>query len=455
VTRRSLSHGSNWSGLTRLAALVAVFVTALVVAACGGDDNKKSDGTSSGSSPSAATSPQATEFRKLLGISDAEAAKLKGKTFKIGSILPLSGPGANFAVDEGNGTKLAIDEMQRYLGLKVDYKSLDNKTGDPQAGAATARELGIDGYGAVVNSYGGAFGSTLPALAQYKMLSFDPGGGTQNTFQGKPYFWGFRGTTPDTGYPFLQYFKQEIPTAKRFAIVVYDAGAAYADPVIANAKKQAALAGLTFAGVVKAPIGATDYATVLSKLKGLNPDIVSIGLYGTDPGYFMKQYATSGLTAQVVGGELTPTGSKIAGAGYKNYWFAADFFDVNHPANPLSKHFLTEYKRLFGEVPATFYQPNYYEGTIAFLQLAVRVLDKGGDINSGEQLQQALLANPTFKSVYGGDDKTVGTLTLNTTTHDPTTRPIGLFTAQPEVKQLAEWNIDGGNFKVVSKPPAS
>jgi branched-chain amino acid transport system substrate-binding protein len=344
--------------------------------------------------------------------------------------------------------------MQRYLGLKVDYKSLDNKTGDPQAGAATARELGIDGYGAVVNSYGGGFGSTLPALAQYKMLSFDPGGGTQNTFEGKPYFWGFRGTTPDTGYPFLQYFKDEVPAAKRFAIVVYDAGAAYADPVIANAKEQAARAGITFAGFVKAPIGATDYATVLSKLKGLNPDIVSIGLYGADPGYFMKQYATSGLRARVVGGELTPTGAKIAGAGYKDYWIAADYFDVDHPANPLSEHFLTEYQRKFGEVPATFYQPNYYEGTMAFVQLAARVADKGGDINSGEQLQQALLANPTFKSVYGGDDQTVGTLTLNTKTHDPTTRPIGLFSVQPEVKQLAEWNIDGGDFKVVSKPPA-
>jgi branched-chain amino acid transport system substrate-binding protein len=453
MTGSSLRHGSRWSGLIRLATLAAALSTTLVVAACGGSSSTSSD-TGPASSTSAASSPQAKQFRQLLGITDEQAAKLKGQTFKIGSILPLSGPGANFAVDEGNGIKLAVDDIERYLGMKVDYKSLDNKTGDPQAGAATARELGIDGYGAVVNSYGGAFGSTLPALAQYKMLSFDPGGGTQNTFQGKPYFWGFRGTTPDAGYPFLQYFKDEIPTAKRFAIVVYDAGAAYADPVIANAKKQAALAGITFAGVVKAPIGATDYATVLSKLKGLNPDIISIGLYGTDPGYFMKQYATSGLTAQVVGGELTPTGAKIAGAGYDHYWFAADYFDVSHPANPLSKFFLAGYQRKFGAAPATFYQPNYYEGTIAFLQLAARVAGKGGDINSGEQLQQALLADPTFKSVYGGDDKTVGTLTLNTTTHDPTTRPIGLFTVEPEVKQLAQWNIDGGDFKVLSKPPA-
>ncbi len=452
MKRPSPGHGSKRSGLIRLATVAATLSTTLVVAACGSSHNSGS--TSSASSPSAASSPQAKQFRQLLGITDEQAAKLKGQTFKIGSILPLSGPGANFAIDEGNGTKLAIDDMQRYLGLKVDYKSLDNKTGDPQAGAATARELGIDGYGAVVNSYGGAFGSTLPALAQYKMLSFDPGGGTQNTFQGKPYFWGFRGTTPDAGYPFLQYFKAEIPAAKRFAIVVYDAGAAYADPVIANAKKQAALAGITFAGVVKAPIGATDYATVLSKLKDLNPDIISIGLYGADPGYFMKQYATSGLTAQVVGGELTPTGAKIAGAGYDKYWFAADYFDVSHPPNPLSKFFLAEYKRKFGVAPATFYQPNYYEGTIAFLQLAARVAGKGGNINSGEQLQQALLAKPTFKSVYGGNDKTVGTLTLNTTTHDPTTRPIGLFTVEPKVKQLAEWNIDGNDFKVLAKPPA-
>jgi hypothetical protein len=46
----------------------------------------------------------------------------------------------------------------------------------------------------------------------------------------------------------------------------------------------------------------------------------------------------------------------------------------------------------------------------------------------------------------------VGTLRLSLTTHDPEVRPVGLFQASGTlnlVKQLAVWNIGGGDFKIV------
>jgi branched-chain amino acid transport system substrate-binding protein len=461
ITNRDARPGRPRSGgsLQRgLACLIVLLAAALGLAACGGSDgggSSSGDGSSSTSSTSGGggggtvDSPEAKEFRTLLGISDADAAKLKGKTFKVGAILPLSGPGANYAVDEANGVKLAVDEMKRYLGMNVDYKAEDHKSGDPQAGAAGARELGIDGFGAVVNSYYGVFGSTLKSIQQYKMLSFDPGGGTGNGLKGKDYFWGFRANTPDDGFDALQYFKAKDPSKKRVALVIWDAGAAYTDPIEKHLQERVAQNGMTYTGKLLSKIGATDYASIFSKLKGMNPDIVCLVAYGADPGYFMKQYVSSGLKAQVLGSEYVPDAKKIAGSAYDKYMFANDYFDVSAPPNPLSKFFLKEYQRVFGEVPGTFYQPNYYETTLAFLELARRVAVKGGDINSGEQLNQEMVANPTFKSVYGGDDSTVGTLELDKTTHDPTVRPVGLFVAGPEVKQLAGWNIGGSDFKIL------
>jgi branched-chain amino acid transport system substrate-binding protein len=434
--------------LKRLGVPLVLIVAMFAIAACGSDSDNNSS-TSSNSSSSSVNSAQAKEFRQLLGLTDTDLKNLQGKDFKVGSILPLSGPGSNFAVDEGNGVKLAVDEMKRYLGMNVTYTAKDHKSGDPQAGAQAARQLGIDGYGVAINSYYAVFGSTLKSIQQYKMLSFDPGGGTGNGLKGKDFFWGFRANTPDDAFFGLKYFAQKDPSAKKVALVVWDAGAAYTDPIEAHLKQRVAENGMTYVGKFLTKIGATDYSSTFSKLKSANPDIIAVAIFGGDPGYFMKQYVSSGLKAQVMGSEFVPAAAKIAGAAYDKYMFGADYFPVNAPPNPLSKFFLKDYNRLFGEDPGTFYQPNYYETTLAYLQLAARVAKDGGDINSGDALNKAMIADPTFKSVYGGDSSTVGTIKLDPKTHDPTVRPVGLFQAGSKFKQLASWNIGGGDFKAL------
>jgi len=438
--------------LQRLGAILALIVTAVAVAACGSSSNTNASAARSTTSSSGDTtsSADAKQFRQLLGISDADAARLKGKEFKVGAILPLSGPGANYAVDEQNGLTLAVDEMQRYLGMNVKYEAKDHKSGDPQAGATAARQLGIDSFGVVANSYWGVLGSTMPALKEYKMLSFDPGGGTGNSEKGKEYFWGFRANTPDDSFDSLKYFKAKDPSAKTVALVNWDAGGAYTGPIEAHLKQQVAANGMTYQGMLLQKIGATDYSSILSKLKSMNPDLVILASYATDPGYFMKQYVNSGLKAQVVGSEYTPVAAKVAGSAYDKFMFAGDFFDFAKPPNPLSKFFIKDYERKFGTAPDIFYEPNYYDAGLAYLELARRVAASDGDINSGSALNQALIADPKFKSVYGGDASTVGTLQLDPKTHDPVVRPVGLFQAEPggQPKQLAGWNIGGGNFQI-------
>jgi len=78
---------------------------------------------------------------------------------------------------------------------------------------------------------------------------------------------------------------------------------------------------------------------------------------------------------------------------------------------------------------------------------------KGGDINKGDQLQNALIANPTFKSVYGGDKSTVGQIVLDTKRHTPSSRAVGLFKFTnngTKAVQLASFDIGGKNFKVLA-----
>ena len=56
-----------------------------------------------------------------------------------------------------------------------------------------------------------------------------------------------------------------------------------------------------------------------------------------------------------------------------------------------------------------------------------RVLADGGEINDGDALDKALQTNLTVVSVYGGDESTVGTYTLDPTTHSVIKREMGVF----------------------------
>lgn len=420
-----------------------IFVAGLLLGACGDDDEGSSSGDGS------ADSPEAQEFRDLVGITDEDVANLEGETFRLGAILPLSGPGSEYGKAQGNGLQLAVNQMEEYVGLDVEYETKDHKSGDPQAGSAAARELGIDGFGAAMNSYYAVFGAALADVQKYRMLSFDPGGGTGNGLKGQDFFWGFRANTPDDGFVALRYFAENDPSAKNVALVVWDAGEEYYGPIEENLEAAVEENGMNYVGKELQPIGSTDNASILSSLKEKDPDIVWLVSYGADPGYFMKQFADAGIDAQVVGSELTNDAAKIAGPAFKDYWFAADFFAFDTPPNPLSEFFISEYEREFGEKPYIFYQPNYYEAGLAYLELARRVAEDGGDINDGPTLQAALEEDPSFVSVYGGSEDEVGTIELSPETHDPVKRPVGLFVAGPPVEQLAEWNIGGTDFEIL------
>jgi ABC-type branched-subunit amino acid transport system substrate-binding protein len=284
-------------------------------------------------------------------------------------------------------------------------------------------------------------------------MSFDPGGGTSVFFEGLPYFWGFRANTPNDPWPGnFKYVSSVLPNAKRVAFVSWDLGGAFVAKIANGMPPILQQHGMTLVGTLTAPIGATDYSSVISKLKDMNPDVVQTGLWGTDPGYFMKQYASSGINAPVIGSEFTHDAANAAGSAYNKYWFATDYFDFAKPPNPLSDVFMKSYPAMFGTPANLFYEPNYYEGTLAMLELARRTAAKGGDINSGEQLQNAISQNPSFKSVYGGDRSTVGTVVLDTSRHTPNKRSMGTFQVQNGTPApLSLYNINAADFTVVKK----
>ncbi len=400
--------------------------------------------TAGSSLPSSAA---VADIANFIGPIDAAHAA-RGVNYPMGSVLALSGAGSFYGQTMTKGVNLAVKHIAALGGpnLQVSYK--DHKSGDPTAGANAVRELGTANTPIMLASYVDDLGAMFSGSAQYKLLSLDGGGGTGLFGNGKPFFWGMRANTPTDPFPGVaRYVKQKMPKVKKITLVAWNLGTEDA-PIIADFKQQLKNVGLQPGAVVLTTVGATDYSTPIQQVKSDNPDLVFVSLYGLDPGYFMKQYATSGIDVPVIGYELTPDAAKVAGSAYDKYTYAFDYFDAANPPSGWSKIFVDEYQKAYGSAP-DFYAANYYEDTFAVWDLIRRVSASGGDINSGSALQNALEANPTFKSVYGGNATTAGTLALDPSTHTPRERPMGLFAYNGgQNKPLAFFDIGGAGYRL-------
>jgi len=187
---------------------------------------------------------------------------------------------------------------------------------------------------------------------------------------------------------------------------------------------------------------------VLPKIKANEPDVLLLGLWGQDPGSFHNQAATAGLKATMIYVEFTPDGVNASKGSYeKGFTFAYDYFDPANPTNPLTKLFVDEFKNEYGEAP-DFYAGNFYENTLAMWEVIRRVLAKGGNPDDGEQLDKAFQENLTVPSVYGGDATTVGTYTVDPTTHTVVKRGMGVFEYKAgKVTPKAFFDIGGADYR--------
>lgn len=427
-------HYQRWRGLAA-AALIGV-------AALGGSALAQ-DATTSGTG-----GVTGDQIKAVLGLKPDEKLGT-GLKFKLGIVLAMTGPGSYYGRIQGNGAKLAVAQIKAAGGPDIELVFKDHKSADAQAGARAAKELGIDGVPAVLSSYVGDIGAMFPGVKQYKMLTLDGGGGTSDFGQGKPFFWGMRAIEPDDDFSgALKYWKATDPKVKRVSLVYFDQGPAN-EIVLKNFNTALKETGLNLASTELTTIGATDYSATIARLKTANPDAIFLFGTGVDPGYFMKQLVNAGLKMPVIGAEYISDAAEVAGPAFDNYMFATDWFDAARPANPWSKLFLDSYVKEFKLQPE-INAANYYEDTFAVWELIRRVLGKGGNVNSGEELQAALMADPKFKSVYGGSATELGVIALDTTSHSVKQRPLGVYKANGgKPLPVATFDLGGANFQLV------
>jgi branched-chain amino acid transport system substrate-binding protein len=452
-SRRRLLGGSA-VGLAGLAGLALV--------GCGDDDDdddddddatateEPGDGTATATATGGGGGGDVTS--RLQAIFPEAPGPTAGMDVKMASVLALSGNGSFYGQTMSRGIDLAVKHLQMLGGPNIELTYIDHKSGDATAGQAAAREIASAGdIPYVLSSYGAVIGSMLPIIQESQILVLDGGGGNGVPFDSQPFFWGTRAWVGLDSYRGFYEFLNEIRPdgGKRVASVWWDIGPAL-DEALPIFEEIITSLGYEMVADERTAIGATDYSAVLARIEG-QCDVVDLGLFGTDTGYFMKQFVEAGLDGEIqaVGHEFVPDAADIAGDTFANYWFAYDYFGEANATSDWAKLFREEFAAEYGTDP-DFYAANFYEDTFIYWTLMNRVLDGGGEI-SGTTLQDALIADPTFKILYGGEGPETGTMTFNLDTH-AVTKPQGVFNFREGAPNLLA-NIDvNGLIDIVENP---
>ena len=437
VSRRQLLRYAGIGG--------AAVAASSLLAACGGSSSGANVVAPAGATKAAGTDA-VQKILDFIGPIDPKFAG-KGMSYDMGLVLAFTGPGAFFGRTMSSGAKLAAKHIEALGGPSFNLIPKDHKSGDPQAGVQAIKELGFAKVPAKLASYIDDLGAMLPGTEQYKMFTFDGGGGTSTFGQGKPYFYGTRAITAnDTWAGTILWLKQDFPQAKRVSSVNWDLGPLNKGNED-DLRRRVSAGGLEMGIYETTKVGATDFSAAIQKIKSDKPDVVFLGIFGNDIGVFMKQYVTSGINKPVVAPEFIKSSADVAGAAYDGLFLSFDYFNADKPDNGWSSIFVDEFQKANSLLP-DYYAANYYEDLFGMWDVLRRVLAAGGDPKDGAQMDKAWREKPEFPSVYGGTATTAGKLAVSLETHSVTKRPMTLSVFKGgKVVPISYFDLDGADYR--------
>ena len=339
---------------------------------------------------------------------------------KIGHVAPLTGNQAHLGKDNENGARLAIDDLNekklKINGQDVKFELLpEDDAADPKQGTAVAQKL-VDAKVAGVIGHLNS-GTTIPASKIYSeagIPQISPSAtNPKYTLQG--YKTAFRVVANDgqLGGTLGRYAVKDL---KGKAIAIIDDRTAYGQGVADEFEKSVKAAGGKLVGREFTNDKATDFAAILTKLKGGKPDVVFFGGMDAVAGPMLRQMKQLGVKAKFMGGDgiCTAELAKLAGDSMgDDQVVCAEAGGVTAKQEKGLEDFKARFKQKFN-AEVQIYAPYVYDATMVM----AAAMQKANSADPSKYLPE--LAKISYNGVTGtiafdakGDIKD-GTLTLFT-----------------------------------------
>ncbi|MFE5190317.1 urea ABC transporter substrate-binding protein [Streptomyces sp. NPDC056628] len=354
-------------------------------------------------------------------------ADTSGDTVKVGLLNSLSGTMAISEVTVHNALLLAVKEINAaggVLGKKLDPVSQDGASDWPTF-AEKAQTLITDSK--VVATFGcwtsASRKAVKPVFERNKSLLFYPV--QYEGLEQSPYIFYVGATTNQQIVPGLDYLKKQGLTK------LYLVGSDYVFPRTANKeiRAYAKAHGMEVVGEDYAPLGSTEFSTIVNKVKDAGADAVFNTLNGDSNVAFFKEYKSAGLTAKslpVLSVSIAEEEVKSIGTQYLEGQLTAWNYYQTTPGAANAK-FVKAYQAAYGKNKPT---SDPMEAAYTSVYLWKAMVEKAGSFDVAEV--KAAADGITFEAPEG-------TVTVDgATQHVHKTARIGKVGANGQITEV--WN---------------
>lgn len=221
-----------------------------------------------------------------------------GKAYKVAAILPISGPNAAQGIGMMNSCKAAvrdINESGRLGSVKLELMELDDESKPESAVKAAERAAQDQGVLAVTAHWNsGPALATVPVFHKYGLANLVPAAINSKITLNQPGDEIFRIDPHDL--IIMQHaaeFAAKVKGWKKAYII--DDSTQYGKDLAAEFTRDYSARGGTVLGQDSVQVGEKDFAALLTKIKGVSPDVVFFGGVVTEGALLRRQMKSVGL----------------------------------------------------------------------------------------------------------------------------------------------------------------
>lgn len=334
----------------------------------------------------------------------APAKPTESKDIKIGVVYELTGGTASFGTAANNGTKLAFKEINAaggVLGKQITIVSADNKGEPSESANAMTKVISQDKVVAVVGFTTSSNGIAGSAVNEANKIPFVAAATTnpkvtvdEKTGKAKPYTFRVCFIDPFQGTVGANFVLKDLKLKK--AVVLIDNSSDYSKGLAKFFKEAFVKGGGAIAGEEAYLQKDKDFKAILTKVKGMGPEVIYLPGYYEEVGMISKQAREMGISVPIVGGDGwdSPKLVEIGGAAGMNNTFFTNHYSPED-TSAASKKFVDAYKKEYGVMPDAMAVLGYDAAYV----MADAI--KRAGVADPAKIQAALVATKDFPAVTG------------------------------------------------------
>jgi branched-chain amino acid transport system substrate-binding protein len=226
---------------------------------------------------------------------------------KIGHVAPITGDQGHLGKDNENGAQLAIDDLNAegvtIGGKKIKFELMkEDDQHDPKQAPIVAQRFVDEQVAGVIGHLNS--GTTIPASAIYSAAGIPQisPSATNPIYTNQGFKTAFRVIANDVAQgAALGKFVADNLHAKK--VVIIDDQSAYGKGLADEFEKSAKANGVDIVAREAGDDKTTDFSAILTKIKGLQPEVVFYGGMDAQAGPLVRQMKKLGITAKALGGD--------------------------------------------------------------------------------------------------------------------------------------------------------